>query len=90
MISARQVVLDLGYMDAPISLRTICEEQRVTSLLGLGLKAEARKYNTMPYPIGLPINDELQAVEDPIISIDPGTGRLRSVFRGGVLIEAGD
>ncbi|MDQ1538238.1 MAG: hypothetical protein QOE58_2631 [Actinomycetota bacterium] len=84
MISIRDVTRELGY-GSPLRLRVVCDTQH-ESLKALALKARARRFNVLPFPIGLPIDPGFEAVEEPIITRN-SSGRLQCEFRGGVLTE---
>ena len=50
------------------------------------MEAKAHVFNGSPYPLGLPVDSNLDPVEDPIVTRD-ASGRFMSEFRGGILIE---
>ena len=84
VISARKVLQDLGYNSPAFGLRAVCQEQQVPSLRALALKALAVRYNSPPYPLGLPINAGGDAVGNPVVTRDP-VGRFMVQFRGGLI-----
>jgi hypothetical protein len=66
-------------------LRATLDQEGLSSLRALFVKATAKRLNRMPYPIGLPIDPGTrEALTEPAVLADAGGG-YRSDFRGGVV-----
>ncbi|WP_239308781.1 MULTISPECIES: hypothetical protein [unclassified Frankia] len=86
MTSLRAIAAELGRGDEPVGLKALCDEFAVSRVRELALAVRARSFNRLPFPLGLPIDDDLNALTEPVLTRAAGSPTVCR-FRGGILTE---
>jgi hypothetical protein len=89
MTSLRAIAAELGRGEEAIWLRQWFDEFGVENLRDLAVAVRARSFNQPPYPLGLPVDADLNAVATPVLT-RAADGRTVSRFRGGTVSEPAD
>lgn len=88
MTSVRAIAAELGHGGEEVRLRPWFDEFGVYSLRDLAVAVRARSFNRPPFPLGLPVLDQI-AVETPVLT-RTAEGGMVSRFRGGTVTEPAD
>ena len=88
-MNLRAIAAELGRDDQEIWLRQWLDEFGVDNLRDLAVAVRARSFNQPPYPLGLPVDADLNAVAIPVLT-RAADGRAVCRFRGGTVTEPAD
>ena len=89
MTNLHAIAEELGSGGEAIWIRQWFDEFGVDNLRDLAVAVRAQSFNKPPYPLGLPVSADLNAVATPVLT--PGAdGRPVCQFRGGTVTEPND